>query len=63
MPALDAFPHKLWAQIVARRLRHALLHLFAYQDPAGGDDPEPGTAVGIGAMGEVAGGMDPRRRP
>ncbi len=35
IPALDAFPHKLWAQIVARRVRHSLPHLFVYQDPAG----------------------------
>jgi len=35
IPALDAFPQKLWAQIVARRVRHSLPHLFAYQDPAG----------------------------
>ena len=35
VPALDAFPHKLWAQIVARRARHSLSHLFVYQDPAG----------------------------
>jgi GntR family transcriptional regulator/MocR family aminotransferase len=35
VPALDAFPHKLWAQIVARRVRHSLPRLFVYQDPAG----------------------------
>jgi GntR family transcriptional regulator/MocR family aminotransferase len=35
IPALDAFPHKLWAQIVARRVRHSLPDLFVYQDPAG----------------------------
>ncbi len=35
IPALDAFPHKLWAQIVARRVRHSLPQLFVYQDPAG----------------------------
>ena len=35
VPALDAFPQKLWAQIVARRVRHSLPHLFVYQDPAG----------------------------
>src|SRR5215472_9507187 len=35
IPALDAFPYKLWAKIVARRVRHALPHLFVYQDPAG----------------------------
>jgi len=29
IPALDAFPHKLWAKIVARRVRHSLPHLFA----------------------------------
>jgi GntR family transcriptional regulator / MocR family aminotransferase len=35
IPALDAFPHKLWAQIVARRVRQRVPRLFAYQDPAG----------------------------
>jgi GntR family transcriptional regulator / MocR family aminotransferase len=35
IPALDAFPQKLWAQIVARRVRHSLPRLFVYQAPAG----------------------------
>jgi GntR family transcriptional regulator / MocR family aminotransferase len=35
IPALDAFPHKLWAQLVARRVRHSLHRLFVYQEPAG----------------------------
>jgi GntR family transcriptional regulator/MocR family aminotransferase len=35
IPALDAFPHRLWAQIVARRVRQRVPRLFAYQDPAG----------------------------
>jgi GntR family transcriptional regulator / MocR family aminotransferase len=35
IPALDAFPQKLWAQIVARQVRHSLHRLFVYQAPAG----------------------------
>lgn len=35
VPALDAFPHKLWAQILARRARNTMMHVSDYQDAVG----------------------------
>ncbi|HZR42184.1 MAG TPA: PLP-dependent aminotransferase family protein [Ktedonobacteraceae bacterium] len=35
VPALDAFPFKLWAQILARRARSTLPTVADYQDPVG----------------------------
>jgi GntR family transcriptional regulator/MocR family aminotransferase len=35
VPALDAFPYQLWAQIVARHARQTLSHRSDYQETAG----------------------------
>jgi len=35
LPALDAFPVKLWTRLLASRARHSLGTLLGYQDPAG----------------------------
>jgi GntR family transcriptional regulator/MocR family aminotransferase len=35
VPALDAFPHRLWSRLVARHLRRASLAMVDYQDPQG----------------------------
>jgi GntR family transcriptional regulator / MocR family aminotransferase len=35
LPALDAFPHKVWTRILTRRARRSLDQLLGYQDPAG----------------------------
>ncbi|MFP3801880.1 PLP-dependent aminotransferase family protein [Paraburkholderia sp. SIMBA_027] len=35
LPALDAFPSKLWNRLVSRRARSGELAMFAYPDPAG----------------------------
>jgi GntR family transcriptional regulator / MocR family aminotransferase len=35
MPALDAFPHEIWAQLIAKRAKHSLSELLNYRQPAG----------------------------
>ena len=35
LPAVDAFPHRLWTRILTRRARRSLDGLLGYQDPAG----------------------------
>jgi GntR family transcriptional regulator/MocR family aminotransferase len=35
IPAIDRFPHRLWTQLVTRRLRRATLAQLDYGDPAG----------------------------
>jgi GntR family transcriptional regulator / MocR family aminotransferase len=35
MPALDAFPKELWAQLIAKRAKHSLPELLNYRHPAG----------------------------
>jgi GntR family transcriptional regulator/MocR family aminotransferase len=35
LPALDAFPHKVWNRLLSRRARSGDLAMFAYPDPAG----------------------------
>jgi GntR family transcriptional regulator / MocR family aminotransferase len=35
MPALDAFPSELWAQLIAKRAKHSLPELLNYRHPAG----------------------------
>jgi GntR family transcriptional regulator/MocR family aminotransferase len=35
VPALDLFPYQIWAQMVARRVRHSLQDASDNQDPAG----------------------------
>ena len=35
VPALELFPYKLWAQLVARRARRSLPDVSLYQEPAG----------------------------
>ncbi len=34
-PALDAFPHRVWQQLLAQRYRHSWQELFGYQEAAG----------------------------
>lgn len=34
-PALDLFPYKVWARLIARRARHSLREYACYQRPAG----------------------------
>ena len=35
MPALDAFPHELWAQLIKKRAKDSLPELLSYRHPAG----------------------------
>lgn len=35
LPALDAFPHKIWSRLVTRHARSMPIELMAYGDPAG----------------------------
>src|SRR6185503_8532636 len=35
MPALDAFPYKLWSRLVVRHARHMPASAFTYQEAAG----------------------------
>lgn len=35
LPAVDAFPHELWAKLMTRRLRNPTYDLLGYHDPAG----------------------------
>ncbi len=48
-PAFDAFPHDVWARILARRARRSLPRLLAYQDPAGHRPLREALAAYLGA--------------
>lgn len=48
LPALDAFPHKLWARLVGRNLRTLETTALVYPDPAGYDPLRRAIATYLG---------------